>query len=60
MKKKEILEADAYNKLNADAEQHHRDKLKQRWEQMTIKKMEYMKQYRATKSIKIRCRKNQK
>ena len=51
MKKKETLGADAYNKINADIEQKHRDKLKASIGIDEYKKQqaEYMKQYRATK-----------
>ncbi len=51
MKKKEILGAEAYNKINADAEQKQRDKLKSAIAIDEFKKQqaEYMKQYRATK-----------
>ena len=37
MKKKETLGADAYNKIKAEIEQKHRDKLMQKLEQMNIK-----------------------
>ncbi len=36
-KKQETLGADAYNKINVDIEQKHRDKLKATLDQMNIK-----------------------
>jgi hypothetical protein len=56
IKKKETLGAEAYNKINADAEQKHRDKLKTAFAIHEYKKQqaEYIQQYRATKNIKIR------
>ena len=63
MKKKETLGADAYNKINADIEQKHRDKLKAKIGQDEYKRQqaEYMKQYRANKkSVKLEVEKKQK
>ena len=63
MKKKETLGADAYNKINADIEQKHRDKLKAKIGQDEYKRQqaEYMKQYRANKkSLKLEVEKKQK
>ena len=63
MKKKEILGADAYNKINADIEQKHRDKLKATIGIDEYKKQqaEYMKQYRASKKqIKTQIEQKQK
>ncbi len=62
-KKKEILGAEAYNKINADIEQKHRDKLKLSIGIDKYKKQqaEYMKQYRATKkALKLYVEKKQK
>ena len=62
-KKKEILGAEAYNKINADIEQKHRDKLKASIGIDGYKKQqaEYMKQYRATKkALKLDVDKKQK
>ena len=62
MKKKETLGADAYNKINADIEQKHRDKLKASIGIDEYKKQqaEYMKQYRATKkTLKLDVEKKQ-
>ena len=60
-KKKEVLGADAYNKINADIEQKHRDKLKATIGIDEYKKQqaEYMKQYRATKkALKLEKKQN--
>ena len=62
MKKKETLGADAYNKINADIEQKHRDKLKASIGIDEYKKQqaEYMNQYRATKkALKLDVEKKQ-
>ncbi len=62
-KKKEILGAEAYNKINADIEQKQRDKLKASIGIDEYKKQqaEYMKQYRATKkALKLDVEKKQK
>ena len=62
MKKKETLGAEAYNKINADIEQKHRDKLKASIGIDEYKKQqaEYMKQYRATKkALKLDVEKKQ-
>jgi hypothetical protein len=47
-KKKEVLGAKEYNKINADAEQRHRDKLKTTLgaEEYKRQQAEYMKEYR--------------
>ncbi len=52
MMKKETLGADAYNKINADIEKKHRDKLKAKIGQDEYSKQqaEYMKQYGANKN----------
>jgi hypothetical protein len=49
--RKRGLGADAYNKINADVEQKHRDKLKAKIGQDEYRRQqaEYMKQCRATK-----------
>jgi hypothetical protein len=48
-KKKETIGKDAYNKINADAKQRHRDKLKAKIGEDENKRQlaEYMKAYRA-------------
>ena len=55
LKKKEVLGVKEYNKINADTEQRHRDKLKSSLGEDEYKKQqaEYMKEYREKKkSIK--------
>ena len=49
LKKKEALGVEEYNKINANAEQRHRDKLKTKIGEEEYKKQqaEYMKAYRA-------------
>jgi hypothetical protein len=62
-KKKEILGAEVYNKINADIEQKHRDKLKASIGIDEYKKQqaECMKQYRETKkALKLCVEKKQK
>jgi hypothetical protein len=51
MEKKETFGTEAYNKINADIELKHRDKLKATIGADEYKKqqVEYMRQYRATK-----------
>ena len=51
-KKKEALGVKEYNKINADAEQRHRDKLKVKLGQEEYKRQqaEYMKEYRRKQS----------
>ncbi len=65
MKKKETLGGDAYNKINVDNEQKHRDKLKATMGLDEYKKQraEHMKLYRQKKEIseyKNRCYENKK
>ena len=52
LKKKEALGAVEYNKINAETEQRHRDKLKSQMglEEYKKQQAEYMKEYRAKKS----------
>ena len=57
-KKKETVGKDAYNKINADAEQRHRDKIKAKIGEDEYKRQqaEYMKAYRAKqRQLKKRC-----
>ena len=63
MKKKETLGTEAYNKINADIEQKHRDKLKASIgvEEYKKQQAEYMKQYRASKkALKLDVEKKHK
>ena len=62
-KKKDALGVKEYNKINADAEQRHRDKLKARigTEEYKRQQAEYMKEYRAKKKAsKVEMEKKQK
>ena len=62
-KRKEKIGAVEYNKINANAEQRHRDKLKTKIGEDEYKKQqaEYMKQYRANKkALKLDVEKKQK
>ena len=53
LKKKEVLGVKEYNKINADTEQRHRDKLKTSLgvEEYKKQQAEYMKEYRAKKKV---------
>ncbi len=62
-KKKDALGVKEYNKINADAEQRHRDKLKATigTEEYKRQQAEYMKEYRAKKKAsKVEMEKKQK
>ena len=63
LKKKEALGAVEYNKINAETEQRHRDKLKSKIgvEEYKKQQAEYMKEYRAKqKALKNNVEKKQK